>query len=82
MIEITLNKEINGAQLAEELGVDIWDLLDTGAGTLQIKKDITKKKAEEVLANHVPKAPQAPTIQEKLARAGIDLDELRIALGL
>lgn len=82
MIEIALNKEINGNQLAEELGVDVWDLLDTGSGVLQIKKNIAKKKAEEVLANHTPQKPEPPTIQEKLFRAGINLDELRLALGL
>jgi hypothetical protein len=81
MIEISLTKEINGAQLAEELGIDVWDLLAT-ENTLMIKSSISKKTAEEALEKHVPVLPTPPTIQQKLQRAGIDLDELRAALGL
>jgi len=81
MIEIDLNKEINGAQFANELGIDQWDLLATEK-TLIIKANILKDEAEKALEKHVPKPPKELTIEQKLVAAGISLNELKIALGL
>lgn len=78
-MEIKLDKEINGKQLAQELGIDNQDVYVIGE-TLVIKIDDEKKGLEAYKKHKAINQP--PTIQDKLANAGIDLDELRVALGL
>lgn len=81
MMIIKLTKEIAGNQLAEELGLDHSAVYADGVGNLIIESDLPKTAIETAIKNHTPKT-ELLTIQEKLERAGIDLDELRIALGL
>lgn len=81
MIKFDFTKEINGEQLAEELGIDNSQLW-ADEKYLYIEADITQAKAQKIFDAHVMKPMAEPTIQEKLAAAGIDLDDLRVALGL
>lgn len=74
-------KEIDGAQLANELKIANEQMRIEG-NQIIILADIDKKNSEEILKNHVPIPPNPKTIQEKLIDAGIDLQELREALGL
>ena len=78
-MEIKLDKEINGLQLANELNLDFRDIY-VNDGILYIN---TEDEEKALVAYKTHKAiNKPPTIQDKLANAGIDLDELRVALGL
>lgn len=78
-MEIKLNKEINGKQLANELQIDVEDIWINGE-MLFIKIDDEEKGNAAYKAHKAVNKP--PTIHDKLMNAGVDLDELRIALGL
>lgn len=90
---LSFNKPINlnGAELRQELndaGVTISDERDSvtldGDGILWLDiKASDKTKAETIVANHNGNiVPPEPSIQDKLASAGITVDELKTALGL
>lgn len=81
MREITITKEIHGDSLAEALGIDNHDLYIDG-DKLCFRIDVDEELVKSALANHKIPAKVEPTIAQKLSRAGIDLDELRHALGL
>jgi hypothetical protein len=49
---------------------------------LFIQGDCTKAEAEVALAAHNPPAPIKPNVADKLAAAGLTVDELKAALGL
>ena len=88
MVKVTKPSDLNGAELMDELnaaGVTITEppMLD-GNGELWLdiaQADLTK--AEAVISNHkgTVKAP-ALTVEQKLANAGLSLDELKTALGI
>lgn len=42
----------------------------------------TQQEADALLDAHNPPAPQEPTVEEKLASVGLNLDDLKAALGL
>lgn len=52
------------------------------AGKLTITGDCTKEEAQKALNNHNPIEPAEPTVAEKLASVGLNLDDLKAALGL
>lgn len=88
MIKFNKPENLNGAELLAELnagGVKITNAPEiNGAGDFWL--DIAAKdktKAEEILANHngTIVAPK-PTVAQKLASVGLNLDDLKIALGL
>lgn len=81
MIKLEFNKLIDGLQLAEELGIDNSQLW-ADENYLYIDADVSKSHAQNIFDAHVIKPKPLPTIEEKLANAGITLDELRQALGL
>ena len=78
-------KNLNGAELIDELaasGINVSEIIDLANGTIQFDTtDITK--ANEVVEKHngTVIAPK-PTINEKLASVGLNLDDLKAALGL
>jgi len=91
MIQFNKPTNLNGTELRQELnnaGVTISDKKDSvsldadGSLWLDIKTS-DKTKAKSIVDNHngTIVAPE-PTIQNKLANAGITLDELKTALGL
>jgi hypothetical protein len=88
MIQFTRPKNLNGAELVKELndnGIEV-----TGKPFLDGNNDLwldinksDKAQAESIVAAHnsTTVAPE-PSIQDKLANAGITLDELKVALGI
>lgn len=42
----------------------------------------SQQEAEALIAAHNPPAPQEPTVKDKLASVGLNLDDLKAALGL
>ncbi len=79
------SKSINLSQLDQELGGKglIADLNDDKKKLIlpSENSDVTEAELEAAIANH--KAIfEVPTITEKLANAGISLDELKVALGI
>ena len=84
-MEFTKPNSLNGAQLKSELkaqgiAVDVID--DNGNG--QISFDVEKNKetaANEIVAAHIG-IETKPTIADKLAQAGLTIDELKTALGV
>jgi hypothetical protein len=85
MINIELNKEINGKQLVAELetaGVVVEDILRFNNNILSIAADEKHTEiAITIVNNHVPVFAE-PTIIEKLESIGLSVDELKEALGL
>ena len=88
MIKFNKPVNLNGTELVNELnaaGIAVNDLPYVD-GNNDLWLDITeadKVEAESIVAEHNGTiiAPE-PTIQDKLANAGISLDELKTALGL
>lgn len=91
MIPFTKPANLNGKELREELnaaGVNISDdkfavVVDSEGILLLDINEKNKDKAKEVVAAHngTIVAPE-PTIEEKLASVGLNLDDLKAALGL
>ena len=91
MIQFKLPENLNGTELRKELndaGVSISDdfmsVRDDGYGNLLLDiEDADKAKAIPIVAAHngTTVAPE-PTLTDKLAAAGLTLDELKEALGL
>jgi flavin reductase (DIM6/NTAB) family NADH-FMN oxidoreductase RutF len=88
---ISFDKPLNfeGAQFCDELeaaGVvinrDTSPLIDgNGVFWLDIASKDTQK-AQDVLNAHAPKPRPEPTVADKLASVGLNLDDLKAALGL
>ena len=72
------NKPINSEIFRNETGCDLFirdeDWFVSG--------DVTKEQAQALLDAHNPSAPNEPTVADKLAAAGLTVDELKAALGL
>ena len=98
MISFNKPEKLNGFQLNEELidaGIKLKKAANPlpnqvyeapsidGNGVLWL--DIEQSdadKATEVLANHIAKDPEPKTLEQKLASVGLNLDDLKAALGL
>ena len=98
MISFTKPEKLNGFQLNEELlaaGIklkkatnplpnQVWESPSIdGNGVLWL--DIEQgdaDKATEVVAAHIAKDPEPKTLEQKLALVGLNLDDLKTALGL
>lgn len=73
----TPNKRMNYFTfIADNPGLDIY----TRDGQLYVSGDCTAEEAQAALDAH--QAPPEPTVIEKLATAGISIDDLKAALGL
>jgi hypothetical protein len=93
MLEFDIPKNLNGAELRIELadeGIQVLDTFDNVVGItvadgklwLNIDKD-NFEKAKIIVDNHngTTIAPEL-TVTEKLASVGLNVDELKVALGL
>lgn len=88
MFSFTKPEKLNGNQLKEELlvkGIELFDMpyID-GDGTLWL--DIEAEKvaaAESVVKKHIGQDnPNSLSVEEKLASVGLNLEDLKTALGL
>ena len=75
---------LNGTELMAELAavkVVVDRVKDNGDQTITL--DTTDKKADAIVANHngTTVAPE-PTVAEKLQSVGLNLDDLKAALGI
>lgn len=78
-------ENLNGAELKAELakvGIIVDSVTDFANGTIGFECD-DKSKAEKVVAAHngTTVAPE-PTIQDKLASVGLNVNDLKAALGI
>jgi len=98
MISFNKPEKLNGFQLNEELvaaGIKLKKAANPlpnqvyeapsidGNGVLWL--DIEQSdadKATEVLTNHIAKDPESKTLEEKLASVGLNINDLKEALGL
>jgi hypothetical protein len=91
MATFTLPKNLNGAELREELkaaGIEISDLSsavsidENGNLVLEIAAKDKAKAESIVLAHNGTMVAPEPTIQQKLESVGLSIDELKVALGV
>lgn len=98
MISFSKPEKLNGFQLNEELiaaGVKLKKAANPlpkevyeapsidGNGVLWLDiEEGDADKAKEVVAAHIGKDPEPKTLEQKLASVGLNLDDLKSALGL
>jgi hypothetical protein len=71
--------ELNGDQLQSEIGAaNLYAFEDK----LIIDSDKSEDQVKSIIANHKPIPKAVPTLVEKLAAAGISLEELKAALSV
>jgi hypothetical protein len=70
---------LNGDQLQIELNAAA---VYVGENGLVIDSDKTEAEVKAIVNAHVPTPKAEATVAEKLATAGLTLDELKVALGL
>ena len=79
------SKEINLAQLDKELGSKglVANFTDPASKVILPAEgnDISENQLEEAIDNHIALFEE-PTIEQKLAIVGLNLDDLKTALGL
>ena len=74
----TPNKPTNSIIFKDETGCDLFAREDG----FYVSGDITPEQAQALLDAHDPIDQPLPTVVEKLARAGLTVDELKAVLGL
>ena len=82
-----INKVINLEQLDAELnGKGLNAKLDNLGKIIDVcladSNDATEEELENAIAAHIALAKQEPTVEEKLASVGLNLSDLKTALGL
>lgn len=77
--KFSIPAQLNGEQLRQELGAELVYINDD---KLVIVGDLTEAAAKAGIAAHIPAPIAVPTIEEKLAKLGIDSIDLRKHLGL
>lgn len=78
--EFPIPAQLNGEQLKAELGCDEVYIRD---GKLVIgSKTLTLAQAQAGVTAHIPAPVVVPTIEEKLAKMGISVSDLKVELGL
>ena len=76
---------LNGAELKQELaaaGIIVSDIVDFANGTIGFDTTNEEKAKEIVAAHDGTVIPPEPSVQDKLASVGLNLDDLKAALGL
>lgn len=76
---------LNGAELKAEFaaaGVSITQLNDLLDGTIRVETDDEVKAAQIIAAHNGTTVAPEPTVEEKLASVGLNLVDLKVALGL
>lgn len=81
----TKPQNLNGTELMAELaavGVMVDKIFDFADGTIGFETDNESVAAVVVSAHNGNTIPKEPTVTEKLASVGLNLDDLKEALGL
>jgi hypothetical protein len=80
------SKQINLVQLDKELGSKglVADFSDKKNQIIKPsdQSDVSEAQLETAIAAHIALAEPQPSVIEKLAAAGLTVDELKVALGL
>lgn len=84
---IKVNKEINLAQLDQELnGEGLIATLNENKTIIEVglaeNNKATELDLEKAIDEHIALPISEPTVEEKLANVGLNLDDLKTALGL
>lgn len=78
------NKEINLAQLSEELGGKALTMIYDDPNQKHIKAadgvNLTEGELQAAIDAHIALPNPEPTLEQKLASVGLDLEELKAAL--
>jgi len=72
------SKYLNSDLFLQETGWTLFVL----EGKLYVTGDCTKEQAEKAIEAHNPPVPKEPTVEDKLASVGLNLDDLKAALGI
>ena len=78
-------KNLNGAELIAELknaGLEVKDIYDYADGTIGFDTNDEATAAAVVEAHDGNTIPPEPTVADKLASVGLNIDDLKSALGL
>jgi hypothetical protein len=78
-------KNLNGAELKEELaaiGIIVDKVFDFADGTIGFETDNESAATVVVAAHNGTTIAPEPTIEEKLASVGLNLSDLKSALGI
>ena len=76
---------LNGAELLAELkaaGIKATKIIQNGNENIEIDVDDEVKAKPIIEAHNGTVIPPEPTLEQKLQSVGLDLDELKSALGL
>ena len=76
---------LNGAELKQEFvaaGVSITQLNDLLDGTIRVETDNEVEAAKIIAAHNGTTVAPEPTVEDKLASVGLNLTDLKTALGL
>jgi hypothetical protein len=76
--KVKVNKRVDSIIFEKETGYGLF-MLDE---MYYVSGAKSQDEAQALVDAHNPPAPTEPTIAEKLARAGLSVDELKAALGL
>ena len=79
ILEFALPDNLNGEQLKDELGAEQVNVREQ---TLVVVGNLDRAFIENGIKNHIPKLPKPLTVADKLASVGLNLDDLKAALGL
>ena len=85
MKTFTKPENLNGAELIVELatkGVIVKEIYDFSDGTIAFETDNEVAAAIVVAAHNGTTVASEPTIEDKLASVGLNLSDLKSALGL
>lgn len=74
----TPNKPTNSFVFLEQTGCHLF----TKDDGFYVAGAATQEEAQSLLDAHNPPAPTEPTVEEKLASVGLNIDNLKKALGL
>ena len=83
---ITTNKKINLLQLDQELGGQglVADFNDSKNKIIKLADNstVTQAELEAAVQAHIALPESEPTVEQKLASVGLNLEDLKTALGL
>ena len=78
-------KNLNGSELKQQLaevGIIVTEIFDFADGTIGFQTDNEAAALLVVKAHNGNTIPTEPTVADKLASVGLNLDDLKEALGL